>query len=200
MSSDGTHISAVDSNNGDIYTSTNSGTTWTDDTLTGAACGSSCHYLEWAPVSWATTLSFNANFNTPGTNTADPLMGWSSDATHAAQSGMHSSNSAIGTGFANTQAMLTSSGSYVNDTSQAAFATHSYAGTDSSAGQWFLGSVDEMSTAWSYIASSNLGNFTSNYYWSSNEVGATMVWLVYPPFSSPHATSLSQLVRPIRAF
>ena len=95
-------------------------------TETGTACASSCHYLEWAPVSWATTLSINANFSTPGTNTADPLMAWSSDTTHEAQPGMHSTNSAIGTRFTDTQALLTSSGSYVHDTSQAAFATHSY--------------------------------------------------------------------------
>jgi hypothetical protein len=139
-------------------------------TETGSACATSCRYLEWAPNTWYGGVR-------------DPTLPWSSDTTHQAQVFANASldglgNQAIGMGFSNTQEMLTSRGSYIADTSGAAYAVHRYAGTDGSAGQWFLPSLNELNEMYrSSIQSS--GGFNYGAFYSSSERDSTHVWFQY---------------------
>jgi len=125
----------------------------------GATCGSNCHYLEEAPNTW-----FGRNL--------DPQLPWSSDPNLATGA----TGTDIGTGFSNTQKMLTSGKYYRADTSGAADAVSNFAGTDGSKGQWFLPSKDELNAMWKYQDDLNLGfkkevsTFRDFWdYWSSTE-------------------------------
>ena len=152
-------------------------------TETGATCSSNCHYLEYAPSGWYPPHS-------------DGLVWWSSDSTDT----LGSTSTSVGSGFSNTAAMLTSSGSYTGDTYAAAYISHQYAGTDSSAGQWFLPSVGEIGLLANSSAKS-LGNFQNLFYWSSSEYSGNSAYgenLNYP--SGFNAKQSNCLVRPIRAF
>jgi len=136
----------------------------------GSACAASCRYLEWAPNTWYGGVK-------------DPTLPWSSDTTHQAQLSPSASlnglgNQAIGMGFSNTQEMLTSRGSYIADSSGAAYAVHRYAGSDGSAGQWFLPSLNELNEMYrSSIQSS--GGFEYGAFYSSSERDSTHVWFQY---------------------
>ena len=170
----------------------------------GSACASSCHYLEWAPNTWSGT-------------TSDPQLAWSSDSTHASGA----IDTAIGTGFMNTVKMLKANGSYLGDSSGAAFAVHSYSGTDGSTGQWFLPSKDELNAMWSYefqLTSTPFLKDTSGFatasYWSSSEDTDPNLWIYawQQGFGGVQGTSgtsaksfnaggsSNYFVRPIRAF
>ena len=131
-------------------------------TEVGAPCNTSCHYLEWAPNTWG------------GGSSDLQVNRWSSDSqsTHQAQpndvvggNGDPSTNSgAFGQGFINTQRMLTSNGTtgYVADSSGAAYLASRFAGSDNSAGKWFLPSVQELYAARSSSVFSSGGFLTEN--------------------------------------
>ena len=75
----------------------------------------------------------------------------------------------VGSGLANTAAMLTSSGSYAADTSGAAF----YASRLTCGGKrdWYLGSYHEMSFVYVNLHSLGLGGFElGGIYWTSSEI------------------------------
>ena len=152
-------------------------------TETGATCSANCHYLEYAPSGW-----YSGN--------TDGQVWWSSDATHLSTA----TGTALGTGFGNTTAMLTSSGSYVGDTNGAAYISHQYAGNDSSAGQWFLPSIDELILLANSSAKS-AGSFANNWYWSSSDssnLSAQGENLLYP--NGTQGKTYNGYVRPVRAF
>ena len=147
----------------------------------GSACENNCHYLEWAPSTWS--------------GSSDPaISSWATDTENAVGTS--------GSGFENTAAMLTSAGSYQGDTSGAAHAVHLFAGTDSSAGSWFLPSVAEL--AWMSSSSvRSAGNFRGGNYWSSTEnLGG--VWLAdilgAASYGNIPKSWPETYVRPIRAF
>ena len=124
---------------------------------TGTACNLNCHYLEWNQT--AGTLT-NQNVG------IDSFLRWSSDTGHLAGT----SSQAIGMGFTNTQKMLTNNGAtgYTADTSGAAYGSSLYAGTDNSAGSWFLPSYLELQLM-GQSGYASAGGLNGNYYWSSSE-------------------------------
>ncbi len=127
---------------------------------------------------------------------------WSSDQTHSVTASSGWSGRAVGTGKANTTAMLTSSGSYVADTSGAAFHAHNCAAGSKS--DWFLPSVGEMA-----LFSQNaqgLGSNTENSYWTSSQWGSGDATLAYTYSTDDNALksfnkNLSYYqVMPVRSF
>jgi hypothetical protein len=152
-------------------------------TEAGATCGSSCKYLEYAPTGWYTPQ-------------ADGAVYWSSDTSNFSGA----SGTALGTGFSNTTTMLTSSGSYVADTYGAAYISRQYAGNDSSAGQWFLPSKDELALIASSSAKSS-GSFISSFYWSSTDANNLNAYGQNFSYSGgTNSKAANYYVRPIRAF
>jgi hypothetical protein len=147
-------------------------------TETGAPCGSSCHYLEFAPNTWSG-------------GTSDPSVLWSSDQSHVAMANDSQGqdgtfNQAFGMGFKNTQDMMTSNPvtGYVADTSEAAYRVTRYAGTDNSAGKWFLPSYME-ARAMFQSSVMNSGGFSPlgfgnccdiGRYWTSSEASSNQAW------------------------
>jgi len=161
-------------------------------TETGTACGSNCHYLEWAPVSWASTQSQNSSFIEPGTSTTDA-------GTYVQPVSLLGSISALGSGFNNTY-LMSGSGTSSNN---AAIASRLYAASDSSAGQWFLPSQQEAILQAQSTAQSG-GSFQNRYYWTSTESNASAQYEVHMPDAGVSAdakgSTNSHLFRPIRAF
>ena len=128
-------------------------------------------------------------------------------------------STAVGTGSANTTAMLTSASSFVACTLSAPNAVRAYAGgglTD-----WFLPSKDELNAMCNYsrtwtgtpstlactgaqngtFASGTYG-FASDYYWSSSQFSASFAWIQHLLNGNRNVDykSSSLRVRPVRAF
>ena len=124
---------------------------------------------------------------------------WCSDTTNSV-----STNDAIGTGSANTTAMLTTAGSFVACTSSAPNAVRAYAGgglTD-----WFLPSKDELNAMYTYSLVGGFNSatygFASVIYWSSSQYATDAAWLQKVDFGnqSNDTKNNSLRVRPVRAF
>jgi hypothetical protein len=163
-------------------------------TMAGATCNTSCRYLEWAPVSWASTQSQNGSFNVPGTATTDAR------ATLMPSNLLVGTSTSIGSGLNNTMLMANAVGSGTSSTN-AAKAALLYAGNDSSAGQWFLPSRDELVALYQSSVRSR-GNFQALNLWSSSEVSSTLNYQVTMETGDVTAESRGnpKLFRPIRAF
>ena len=193
----------------------------TNFTSTGSTCNTACKYLEVAPSTWNT-----------GSFANDPSLAWSTDTTTvtgqdtttastegiAANAAAEKFNWKIGQGFYNTSVMKVSGA-----TSAAQAAVLAYAATDSSAGQWFIPSTNELNELCKYArgqttgdphvacdstgtlktgTSDDLGGF-NDWYWSSSERIAGNAW--YQTFGSGaqianHRWNLTYNVRPIRVF
>jgi len=123
---------------------------------------------------------------------------WSSDTTHSLVAVNDWAPRAIGSGQANTTAMMTSSGSYVADTSGAAFYSDSL--TCGGKSDWFLGSSGEMRLMGDNLQ--GVGSFSYVGYWSSSAQTAGNAWYYAFYFESLNnidkADPLS--VRPVRSF
>ena len=123
---------------------------------------------------------------------------WSSDTTHSLVAVNGWAARAVGSGQANTTAMMSSSGSYVADTSGAA----AYADglTCSSKSDWFLGSLGEMKLMYDNLQ--GVGGFVADYYWSSSERSASIAWTQVFGDGNQFDTSKNgtPYVRPVRAF
>jgi hypothetical protein len=101
---------------------------------------------------------------------------------------------AIGTGFANTNAIITSQGAG----SYAAITARSYTGggfTD-----WYLPSKDELNQL--YINRASIGGFSTPGYWSSSEGNNYNAWLQYflSGFQNYVTKDYTYFVRAVRAF
>ena len=94
----------------------------------GSTLNATCNYLEVAPTTGSAAWS-------------DPQLKWSSDDSQFHNSG--STGTAVGTGRSNTLAMLTTNGTYIADTAEAAFAISQYAGPNAKS-DWYLPSKDEL--------------------------------------------------------
>ena len=145
-------------------------------TSTGSACGTACKYLEAAPTGWMTaaTPSGQINCETPDTSSADPGCEWSENVRVL----IGSMGTAIGTGYANTSAMIN------QDSSAGKAATVARAFRGGGKTDWFLPSLDELNVLckWAYNDTVNVicngngsgglsrtnGGFASGLYWSSS--------------------------------
>jgi hypothetical protein len=153
-------------------------------------------YLEMAPKTWSG-------------GSGDPTDDWCSDVTNSVATG-----TAVGTGSANTTAMLTSASPFVACTASAANAVRAYPG------DWFLPSKDELNAMCNYsrnpttpptgaCAGSQSGTFASGLYgfayevyWSSSEDSSGVAWgqSFFDTVPLNMGKNLPQRVRPIRAF
>jgi hypothetical protein len=111
---------------------------------------------------------------------------------------------AVGTGSANTTAMLTNAAPFVACTSTAANAVRAYRGGGFS--DWFLPSKDELNAMYTYslVGGFNAATygFDSNYYWSSSQDVQGGAWLQgFVPDGQVVGFEGNPLrVRPVRAF
>ena len=124
---------------------------------------------------------------------------WCSDWTNSVATG-----TAVGTGSANTTAMLTSASPFVACTSSAPNAVRTYAGggfTD-----WFLPSQDELNEMWLYsqVVGFNTATygFASGFYWGSSQGNAVSAWIQDLGNGSQGVGGKASAlrVRPVRAF
>ena len=205
-------------------------------TSVGSTCGNACRFLEYAPAGWNNSGVVGLDAWVPrwATNTAN-LTGQNVSAAGsqgsvfvddmAGGSITEKTNWAIGAGKSNTNFMLGTNGSYTPDLMGAAYLANRFAGTDSSAGQWFVPSVYEMNELCKYVrgqatgvvstacANSGSAKFGTNddtrgfsstqTYDTSSEISATHYVGFYFGDSSYFKESkmnASYAVRPIRAF
>lgn len=186
-------------------------------TSTGSTCNTACKYLEVAPAGW----------NNGAVVANDPLLVWSSNTSLATgqdtvTAGTESAfanekfNWKIGQGFYNTSVMKVA-----DATSTAQAAVLAYAG-GSTAGQWFIPSMNELNELCKYArgqttgvltvpctsggtlktgTADDLGGFVADYYWSSSEgVAIARSQTFNNGYQSYSSKSLTRYVRPVRAF
>jgi hypothetical protein len=190
-------------------------------TSTGSTCNTTCKYLEVAPAGW--------NNGTVVAN--DPLLVWSTNTSLttgqdivtastqgiAAMSAYEKFNWKIGQGFYNTSVMKVAGA-----TSTAQAAVLAYAG-GSTAGQWFIPSMNELNELCKYArgqttgvltvactsggtlktgTADDLGGFVATYYWSSSEYDALGARLqsFKVGYQGTDGKSNADYVRPVRAF
>jgi hypothetical protein len=152
-------------------------------TSTGSTCNTTCRYLEAAPTS--------------GTNRwTDAVYQWSGNTT--VQIGASAAGTAIGTGYANTLAIVgQASGGGTAD--RAATKARAYRGPNNLS-DWFLPSKDELNQL--FVARTTVGGFVANDYWSSSESSAIDAW--FQNFSNgiqyQNYKNITFYVRPVRAF
>jgi hypothetical protein len=146
----------------------------------GAALSSTCKYLEAAPTSGTAAWT-------------DAPYAWSGNTSEAI--GADAQGTAIGTGYRNTQAMVTQS----STADRAGTIARAYRGPNNLS-DWYLPSKNELNQL--YIEKARIGGFWTEWYWSSSEVDATEAWpqyfgngLQYGYFKTPLV-----YVRPVRAF
>jgi alpha-tubulin suppressor-like RCC1 family protein/uncharacterized protein YjdB len=147
----------------------------------GTGCGTACLYLEAAPATWAG-------------GTGDPAMTWSGNTSTAI--GTAARGSVIGSGFANTEAIVAQSAT----TNRAATASRAFNGGGLS--DWYLPSSDEMLEL-------QKGRFYTDdflrcdYYSTSTEADSNIHYIRYSCQDLALTTSAkwdSRYFRPIRAF
>jgi hypothetical protein len=184
-------------------------------TSTGSACGSACKYLEAAPSGWIVSASPASQTNciTAGTSTDDPRCAWSGNT--SIEIGSAAQGTAIGTGHANTTAIIaqTNGGSTAG---KAATVSRGYQGGGKT--DWFLPSKDELNELCKYAkntgqavgggivcaggSGADLRGFSLIDYWSSSEYDASFTRYQYfrDGGQSNYAKNLVLYVRPVRAF
>ena len=149
-------------------------------TSTGSACNTNCHYLEVAPDGWSgnssdPAQSWSLNYlDSTGQElqlTGDPQSGFSGEA----------DNWFIGKGMSNSLFIANQSG-HGDASENAAIRALEYGANDSSAGQWFLPSMNELNELCKFANSQVTGDLTvactggtlrldilEGGYWSSSE-------------------------------
>ena len=191
----------------------------TNFTSAGSDCNTTCRYLEVAPATWQSGGATVEN---------DAAYQWSSNATLATgqdtvtagtESGISGEkfNWKIGQGFYNTSVMKVSGA-----TSAAQAKVLAYAG-GSTAGQWFIPSMNELNELCKYArgqttgvltvactsggtlktgTANDLGGFVVNNYWSSSEFNVSGASRQsFSPLAWGQGTkSFSVAIRPVRAF
>ncbi|MGA1332744.1 MAG: DUF1566 domain-containing protein [Ilumatobacteraceae bacterium] len=176
----------------------------------GSALTSTCRYLEAAPNGWGASTTVDNACDTPGTASIDPSCDWSDiDST---QIGATAQRTAVGTGYANTLAM-------VGQSATAGFAgTAAWNYSNNSVTDWYLPSQAELNELCKYARSQATGDssITCNStgtlrtgfsatlgYWSSTEVDATTArrQRIFSDGSQPTGGKPNDYqVRPVRAF
>ena len=145
-------------------------------TSVGSICNTKCKYLEAAPVSWSTNTQKPKQTIcvTPGNATTDPKCVWSG--VTAKLIGLSAQGIEIGTGYANTSAIIAQS----NIAGKAATAARGYQGGGFV--DWFLPSQLELNQLCRYAQNLEVdtgttscvrgelrSGFSADYYWSSSE-------------------------------
>lgn len=175
-------------------------------TSAGSACGSECRYLEAAPDGWitASTPSGQINCFYPVNSSGDPGCVWSGNT----ESVIGSTRTGIGTGFANTSAMILQS----DVAGKAATVARAFQGGGKT--DWFLPSKDELYQFYFQRSILKLPTAPHNdYYWSSSECNYAIPTLTgYLPevggcsriigtgMAGFQAKRHGAFVRPVRAF
>lgn len=192
-------------------------------TSAGSACNTSCKYLEVAPSTWQSGVVQDDLSYVWSTNS---LVATGQDFTTASTEGIFSNRSIekanwrIGQGFYNTSTMKVAGA-----TSDAQAAVLAYAAADSSAGQWFIPSINELNELCKYAygqntgdpsvacsnsgllkstlnAGSDLGGFLPGLYWSSTEESVSRARLIDFNVGAPVRRTdkfFDIHIRPIRA-
>jgi uncharacterized repeat protein (TIGR02543 family) len=155
--------------------------TFTQIGATGSMCSTGCKYLEAAPTSGTSSWAATATE-------------WSGETSTAI--GVTAQRTAIGSGYANTLAMI----AQANSSGKAGAVSQNYRGPNNKT-DWYLPSQDELTAL--YSETSVVGGFApANEFWSSTEVDASQAW--YRFFSGggdgPDPKDMLYHVRPIRAF
>ena len=192
-------------------------------TSTGSACNTTCKYLEVAPATWQTGAVEDDAFYVWSTDTTVLTQVLSLSPASPAESGFtdEKENWKIGQGFYNTSVMKVTSA-----TSAAQAKVLAYAG-NSTAGQWFIPSMNELNELCKYARGqttgvltvpcntgsgifkstetppNDLGGFMESDYWSSTEDSDSAAWgqgFNNGGQSNPSKTNPFLLVRPVRAF
>ena len=180
-------------------------------TSTGSTCDPNCHYLEAAPAGWivSSTPEVQTNCSTAGTTSADPQCSWS--CTTSTAIGSTAQGTTIGTGYANTSAMISQNGTG----GYAATAARAYQGGSKT--DWFLPSNLELNQlcryAWNLTVSPGTETckgmtgeirtgFSMGLYWSSTESNWDGSYILY--FGEGDLGTQYKIrtfyVRPVRAF
>jgi hypothetical protein len=191
-------------------------------TSTGSTCNTACKYLEVAPATWQSAGASVSN---------DLTYVWSTDigveteqdaTTLGTESGFpdEKQNWKIGKGLSNTNLMKVSGA-----TSTAQAKVLAYAG-NSTAGQWFIPSMNELNELCKYArgqttgdltvacvagsgifkstenVGSDLGGFAQNTYWSSSERNSSFAWYqsLLDGEQRNGRKSYPDEIRPVRAF
>ena len=187
-------------------------------TSTGSTCNTKCTYLEVAPSTWQSgivasdlTYQWSSLKTTTGQNTGT--------AGTESGSGNEKFNWKIGQGFYNTSVM----GQVLDETSPAQVAVLTYAAGTSTAGQWFIPSMNELNELCKYArgqttgvltvacissgtlksgTANDLAGFGGDYYWASSEIDAGNARRLYFGTGGQYSTRKNDtnLVRPVRAF
>jgi hypothetical protein len=167
-------------------------------TATGTACASNCYYLEWAPGNW-----------NGGTKDSGAVRNfWKNGDTYVGEWGPGGpglmsvvTRDELGYGYANTNALIVA-----GDTSGIPTLVRSYAGPlGNTAGQWFIGSKDEMLLARNSSAF-NANDFASRVYLTSSQSNVGNCWSVsmHPSNANAYTQNCTQdnpyTGRAIRAF
>jgi len=189
-------------------------------TSTGSTCNTQCKYLEVAPATWQGSGVADDSYYQWSDNYSDAT---SQDKTTASTEGIaalsayEKANWQIGKGFSNTSVMQVN-----NATSAAQAAVLAYAG-DSTAGQWFIPSMNELNELCKYArgqttgdltvacddsgtlkigTADDLGGFVGSYYWSSTEYDTGLAWGqgFYVGNQGSGDKGSATYVRPVRAF
>jgi hypothetical protein len=147
---------------------------------TGSMCTTGCKYLEAAPSTGVNAWTDGAYVWSGNTNT---LIGASAQRT------------AIGTGFANTLAIVGQS-SGGETTNRAGTISRAYRGPNNLS-DWYLPSKDELNQL--NLEKTTVGGFVSGIYWSSSERTSDSTWAHGGGPFTP-AKNNSNYARPIRAF
>jgi len=159
-------------------------------TSTGSACNtagvggiSTCKYLEAAPSGWivASTPAGQVNCAIAGTSTVDPICVWSGNTSALTPIGSAARGTAIGTGYANTSAIIAQTNGG-NTPGTAATVSQAYRGGGKT--DWFLPSKLELNQLCRYASNMTVNNtattctgmtgairlgLDTGYYWSSTE-------------------------------
>ena len=184
-------------------------------TSTGSTCDTKCHYLEAAPTGWIVSASPASQTNctrTAGTSSEDPNCVWSGNTSMLI--GATAQGTAIGTGYANTSAIILQSSS----TGRAATTARAYQGGGKT--DWFLPSKLELNQLCRYAWNLTVNNtdttctgmtgtisagLSSAVYWSSSEFVSTTAWYqnmgsgYQGSAGSKNSPSYATYVRPVRA-
>jgi hypothetical protein len=193
----------------------------TNFTSTGSTCNTTCRYLEVAPATWQSAGVSVANDTYYQMSDNITVATGQNTVTAGTESGFAGEkfNWRIGQGFYNTSVMKVSGA-----TSAAQAKVLAYAG-GSTAGQWFIPSMNELNELCKYArgqttgvltvactssgtlkttasAGTDLGGFGGDYYLASSEIDAANARRLYFGTGGQYSTLKNDinLVRPVRAF